>query len=156
MRIEAFDVSNIQGSNIVGAMVTFYGGLPLKHDYRKFKIRSLGKKPNDVAAIFEVVKRRYQGALSKKLPRPDLVMVDGGLGQVNSGADALAEAGSERLPIIGLAKKEERIYLPRSKKTLALPRSSAALKLLQRIRDEAHRFAITYHRAKRARSLFGQ
>ncbi|MFC1637477.1 UvrB/UvrC motif-containing protein, partial [Candidatus Margulisiibacteriota bacterium] len=137
MRIEAFDISNIQGADIVGAMVTFYGGLPLKHDYRKFKIRGLGKKANDVAAIFEVVKRRYKGVLAGKLPQPDLVVVDGGIAQVNSGAAALAQARKKHLPIIGLAKREERIYFPKGKKPLALARTSAALKLLQRIRDEA-------------------
>lgn len=152
MRIECFDVSNIQGKNIVGSMVAFYGGLPLKSDYRKFKIYSLEEKPNDVAAIFELVKRRYTKTLAGKLPPPDLVMVDGGKAQVNSAVKALKEA-KLKTPIIGLAKKEETIYFP-TKKALKLRKSSAALRLLQRIRDEAHRFAISYHRAKRAKSLF--
>jgi excinuclease ABC subunit C len=154
MRIEAFDVSNIRGTNIVGSMVTFFGGLPLKNDYRKFKIRSLTKKPNDVAAIYEVVKRRYTGMLAKKLPLPDLIMVDGGIAQVNSGKAALLLAKIKAIPIIGLAKREEEIFFPQAKKPLSLAKGSAALKLLQRIRDEAHRFAITYHRAKRSKSLF--
>jgi excinuclease ABC subunit C len=156
MRIEAFDISNIRGANIVGAMVTFYGGLPLKNDYRKFKIRSIEKRPNDVAAIYEVIRRRYAGALSKKMPLPDLVLVDGGIGQVNSGARGLADARHPQLPIIGLAKREEKIYVPQGKKPLALAKTSVALQLLQRIRDEAHRFAIAYHRAKRAKSLFAK
>jgi excinuclease ABC subunit C len=154
MRIEAFDISNISGSNIVGAMVTFYGGLPLKNDYRKFKIKSLDKKPNDVAAIYEVVKRRYAGSLSKKMPLPDLVLVDGGMAQVNAGARALAETSRRKVPIIGLAKRQEQIFRPRKKQPLSLGRSSFALQLLQRIRDEAHRFAITYHRAKRRKDFY--
>ncbi|MFH1684370.1 MAG: excinuclease ABC subunit UvrC [Candidatus Margulisiibacteriota bacterium] len=154
MRIEAFDISNIQGANIVGSMVTFFGGLPLKSDYRKFKIRSLAKKPNDVAAIYEVVKRRYTKTLAKKLPLPDLIVVDGGIAQVNSGAKALAESKLKKLPIIGLAKRQEDIYFPKAKKPLALSKRSAALRLLQRIRDEAHRFAISYHRARRSKTLF--
>jgi excinuclease ABC subunit C len=156
MRIEAFDISNIQGSDIVGAMATFYGGLPLKNDYRRFKVRSLGGKPNDVAAIYEVVRRRYSASLAKKLPLPDLVMVDGGIAQVNAGARGLVESGVKKLTIIGLAKREEKIYLPKGKKPLALAKTSAALQLLQRIRDEAHRFAITYHREKRSKSLFAK
>jgi excinuclease ABC subunit C len=154
MRIEAFDVSNISGSNIVGSMVTFYGGLPLKNDYRKFRVRSVEKKPNDVAAIYEIVKRRYAGMLSKKMELPDLVMVDGGKGQVKAGRKGLREAGLTKVPIIGLAKREENIYLPRKTKPLSLAKTSSALQLLQRIRDEAHRFAIAYHRGIRTKSLF--
>jgi len=155
MRIEAFDISNIQGSNIVGAMVAFYGGLPLKSDYRRFEIKSLEKKPNDVAAIYEVVKRRYTGSLSGRLPIPDLIMVDGGKAQVNSGARGLAEARLKNLAIIGLAKPEEKIYFPEKKRPLSLPRTSSALQLLQRIRNEAHRFAIAFHRQKRKKALYG-
>ena len=154
MRIEAFDISNIQGQDIVGAMVTFYGGLPLKSDYRKFKVRGLDKKPNDVAAIYEVVKRRYSGGQAKKLPTPDLVLIDGGLAQVNSGCKALVASGLKTLPVVGLAKREEAIFFPGSNKPLRLNKRSSALQLLQRVRDEAHRFAITYHRHRRSKSLF--
>lgn len=153
MRIEAFDISNIQGSNIVGSMVAFAGGLPLKSEYRRFRVRSLGDKPNDVKAIYEIVKRRYSGMLSKKMELPDLVLIDGGAAQVNFGGKALADSGLER-PIIGLAKREEEIYFPGQRKTLKLDRQSRALQLLQRIRDEAHRFAISYHREKRRIALF--
>lgn len=153
MRIEAFDISNIQGSNIVGSMVTFLGGIPLKNDYRRFKVRTVGGKPNDVQAISELVRRRYSGSLAKKMEKPDLVMVDGGLAQVNSGKKALLEAGMN-IPIIGLAKREEEIFFPARSLPLRLVRSSRALQLLQRIRDEAHRFAIAYHREKRKRSFF--
>lgn len=154
MRIEAFDISNIQGQDIVGAMVAFYGGLPLKNDYRKFRVRSLNKKPNDVAAIYEVVRRRYLGGQAKKLPRPDLVLIDGGLAQVNSAYKALSEGRIKDLPVIGLAKREEEIYFPGTSRPLKLNRRSNALQLLQRVRDEVHRFAITYHRNRRSKSLF--
>lgn len=153
MRIEAFDVSNIAGSNIVGSMVAYYGGRPLKSDYRKFKIKSFAGKPNDVAAIYEIVKRRYHGSLSKKLPLPDLIMVDGGLTQVFAGKRGLDEAQLKGPALIGLAKKQEEIFFYGRKKPLKLDKNSPALQLLQRIRDEAHRFAITYHREKRRRSL---
>jgi len=153
MRIECFDISNIQGSNIVASLVTFLGGLPLKKDYRRFKIQSLAGKPNDVKAMSEVVTRRYSGSLAKKMELPDLVMVDGGLAQVNAAERALAAAGIDR-PAIGLAKREEEIYFPGRSKPLRLPREAAALRLLQRVRDEAHRFAITFHRAKRQKTLF--
>jgi len=153
MRIEAFDISNIQGSNIVGSMVTFVGGVPLKNDYRRFRIRSVKGKPNDVMAIFEVVKRRYTGSLAKKMETPDLVMVDGGAAQANFGKRALDEAKLE-VPIIGLAKREEEIYFPRKKGVLKLSRQSPGLRLLQRIRDEAHRFALSYHREKRRKAIF--
>jgi excinuclease ABC subunit C len=154
MRIECFDISNIQGSNIVGSMVTFLGGLPLKHDYRRFKVRSVTEKPNDVQAIYEVTKRRYTGSLTKELDLPDLVVVDGGAAQVSFGKKALEEARLSSLPIIGLAKKEEEIYFPGKRETLRLAKRAPALQLLQRMRDEAHRFAVVFHREKRRKSLF--
>ena len=153
MRIECFDISNIQGANIVASLVTFLGGLPLKNDYRRFKIRSVTGKPNDVKAMSEVVTRRYAGSLAQKMELPDLVMVDGGLPQVNAAERALAAAKVDR-PVIGLAKREEEIYFPGRSKPLRLPREAGALKLLQRLRDEAHRFAIAFHRAKRSKTLF--
>jgi excinuclease ABC subunit C len=155
MRIEAFDISNISGKNVVGSMVVFLGGVPLKNDYRKFKIRSVKEKPNDVAAIYEVVKRRYTGSLTKELALPDLIMVDGGLAQANAAFKALKAAHRRGLSVIGLAKRNEEIYFPKKNRPLRLKKNSPALKLLQRVRDEAHRFAITFHRAKRAKSLFG-
>lgn len=162
MRIEAFDISNIQGSNIVGSMIAFVGGLPLKNDYRRFKVRSVEKKPNDVQALYEIVKRRYCGSLAGKMEKPDLVLVDGGVAQINFGKRALEEAHLVR-PIIGLAKsrhfhrrdkREEKIYFPGKSKPLRLAKQSPALQLLQRMRDEAHRFAIAYHRERRKKSLF--
>jgi excinuclease ABC subunit C len=155
MRIEAFDISNIQASNIVGAMVVFYGGVPLKKDYRKFKVRSVQGKPDDVAAIYEVVKRRYSGALASELPLPDLIMIDGGRGQLNSARRALQASGLANLPAVGLAKREEEIFMTDRRLPLKLPRAAEELKLLQRVRDEAHRFAVSFHRHRRSRQLFG-
>jgi len=151
MRIEAFDVSNIQGSQVVASMVVFYGGIALKSDYRKFKIKTVEGEPNDVAAISEAVRRRYHATLAKEMPLPDLIVIDGGLGQVNAAKIAL---GLE-IPIIGLAKKEETIVFPGRKKELKLVFRDPGLKLLQKIRDEAHRFAVSYHRKLRSRALFG-
>lgn len=154
MRIEAFDISNISGSNIVGAMAVFYGGTPLKSDYRRFKIRTVTGKPNDVAALAEVVKRRYGLSLAKKLPVPDLVLIDGGIGQVNAAAAALNRLSLDRLPVIGLAKREEELFFPGRNRGVNLPAGSPALHLLQRLRDEVHRFAITYHRQKRSQGIY--
>ena len=154
MRIECFDISNIQGSNMVASMVVFLGGTPLRRDYRRFKIQSVAGKPNDVKAIYETVKRRYAGSLSAKMDKPDLVMVDGGAAQVSFAERALSEAKMKGTPLIGLAKKEETIYAP-GRQPSQLSRHSAALKLLQRIRDEAHRFAVTFHREKRKKAFFG-
>ena len=153
-RIECFDISNIQGNHVVASMVVFLGGTPLKADYRKFNIHGLHGMPNDVMSIYEVIKRRYGGALSKELAYPDLIMVDGGAGQVSAAKKALYEVGFRPKELIGLAKKEETIYFPDGREPLLLPMQSLALKLLQRVRDEAHRFAITFHRAKRSKGLF--
>jgi len=152
VRIEAFDVSNIQGTEIVGAMVTFVGGRAHKSDYRKFKVFVEGK-PNDVASINEIVSRRYGGSLSKTLSLPDLILIDGGAGQVSAARKGLDSSGIKDIPIIGLAKKHEEIYFTGRLAPLRLPRDSASLRLLQRIRDEAHRFAITYHRLRRAKRM---
>ncbi|NQU17248.1 MAG: excinuclease ABC subunit UvrC [Candidatus Saganbacteria bacterium] len=152
-RIEAFDVSNISGTNNVASMVVFENGLPKKSHYRKFKIRSLNKKANDVAAIFEVVLRRYTKTLKGKLPRPDLVLIDGGIAQVRAGKAALEKAKLRKMPVIGLAKREEEIFRPEKNVPIRLKKDSPALYLLQRVRDEAHRFAVAYHRLKRRKAV---
>jgi excinuclease ABC subunit C len=131
--------------------VTFFGGQPLKSDYRRFRIRSVSGRPNDVAALAEMVRRRYHGASAQKLPLPDLILIDGGRPQVGA---ALAALGNLSAALVGLAKREEELYLPRSVRPLKLPRRSLAIQLLQRIRDEVHRFAVTYHRYRRARALY--
>ena len=146
-RIECFDNSHMQGTDYVSAMVTFVSGKPKKSDYRKFKMRSF-EGSDDYAAMHEAITRRYGGTLSKELPMPDLVIVDGGKGQVNTAWKALRELGLD-MPVAGLAKRLEEIWTPRERDPFNLPKTSPALKLLQQMRDEAHRFAITYHRKLR-------
>jgi excinuclease ABC subunit C len=154
-RIEGFDISNIQGSEVVASMVVFEKGQPKRSDYRKFKIRSLERgKPDDFASMREVVLRRYRRVLEEGSEQPDLVLVDGGRGQLGAALEALEELGLSHLPTVSLAKKEEWIYRPGEAEPLVLDHHSAALQLLQRVRDEAHRFAVTFHRQQRkARDL---
>jgi excinuclease ABC subunit C len=154
-RIEGFDISNIQGSEVVASMVVFERGQPKRSDYRKFKIRSLEKgKPDDFAAMREVVMRRYRRVLEEGAELPDLVLIDGGKGQLGAALEALEELGLSHLPMVSLAKKEEWIFRPGEPEPLVLDRHSPALQLLQRARDEAHRFALTFHRQQRkARDL---
>lgn len=167
-RIEAYDISNIQGVDSVGSMVVFIDGKPSKKDYRHFRIKTV-EGPNDFASMHEVVLRRFkrgteerQQRIEKGLPpqqgsfsaMPDLVIIDGGKGQLGAALAALGEAGVE-LPIFGLAKKQEEIYFPGEAQPVLLKRGSAPLHLIQRIRDEAHRFAITHHRALRSKRLVG-
>ncbi|MBI5078462.1 UvrB/UvrC motif-containing protein [Candidatus Saganbacteria bacterium] len=149
-RIEAFDVSNIAGEETVASMVVFNRGEPLKSHYRKFIIRGVAG-PNDVASIKEAVYRRFAKTLKDKMPAPDLLLIDGGIAQARAARAAAKKAGI-RLPIIGLAKKEELIFFPGKNIPLKLPRDSNALLLLQKVRDEAHRFAITFHRSRKRRS----
>jgi len=130
-------------------MVCFEKGKPRKNDYRKFKLHSF-EGSDDYAAMEEVIHRRYKGSLSKELPLPDLIVVDGGKGQVNSAFHILNALGLS-VPVIGLAKRIEEIFLPESRDPFNLPKTSPALKLLQQLRDEAHRFAITYHRKLRTK-----
>jgi excinuclease ABC subunit C len=133
------------GVETVGSMVSFEGGLPLRSDYRKFRVKWV-KGMNDVAGIHEIVKRRYSGILARSLPLPDLILIDGGIPQLN----AAMAAAPKSIDIAALAKKLEEIYLPASKTPLKLKMDSPSLKLLRRIRDEAHRFAVTFHRKRRA------
>jgi excinuclease ABC subunit C len=146
-RIECFDNSHLQGTDYVSSMVCFEKGKPKKSDYRKFKLKTF-EGSDDYAAMEEVIQRRYGGSLSKKLPMPDLIVVDGGKGQVNTAYNALIALGIT-IPVIGLAKRIEEIFTPQEKDPFNLPKTSPALKLLQQLRDEAHRFAITYHRKLR-------
>jgi excinuclease ABC subunit C len=149
-RIECFDVSNLQGTDTVASLVVWEGGKPKKGDYRTFHVRSV-TGPDDFAAMAEVVTRRYRRVLAEGRRLPDLVVLDGGAGQVGTAVRALAAEGLPTLPMIGLAKREEEIVLAAGGEPIRLGRSHPALRLLQRIRDEAHRFAITRHRAKRSR-----
>lgn len=149
-RMECFDISHIQGSETVASMVVFEGGLPKKSDYRRFKIRSTEGKPDDFLSMREVTTRRYVGLPEEELP--DLIVIDGGKGQLSSALEIIRGAGGHRdVPVVGLAKQFELIFKEGESEPVELPRTSPALYLIQRIRDEAHRFAITYHRTLRGK-----
>jgi excinuclease ABC subunit C len=149
-RIECFDISNIHGSDSVASLVVFEGGKPRKSDYRTFTIRGV-QGPDDFASMAEAVGRRYRRLVAEGRRLPDLVLVDGGAGQLGAAVRALASEGLPMLPMVGLAKREEEIHLERGGDPIRLDRSSPALKLLQRVRDEAHRFAVAAHRRKRTK-----
>jgi excinuclease ABC subunit C len=158
-RIECFDISNIQGTNPVASMVVFEEGKPAKKEYRRFTIKTV-VGANDFAMMNEVIKRRFKRALDanedeqgKWTKLPDLVIIDGGKGQLNAALAALDEVGAS-VPICGLAKENEEIFLPGRFDSILLPRDSQALYLVQRVRDEAHRFAVTFHRERRSKSTF--
>jgi excinuclease ABC subunit C len=158
-RIECFDISNIQGTNPVASMVVFEDGRPAKKEYRKFTIKTV-QGANDFAMMKEVVGRRFRRAAQqdeendgKWAALPDFVIIDGGKGQLNAALEALDEVGMQ-VPIAGLAKENEEFFLPGQPESILLPRDSQALYLVQRVRDEAHRFAITYHRQKRSKATF--
>ncbi len=174
-RIEGYDISNIQGTSIVGAMVVFDKGVPRKSDYRKFKIQTVTDEPNDYASLQEMLRRRFkryegkeggEGGEGNKIGKkrdpsfavlPDLIMIDGGKGQLSAAVEVLQEFGLDHIPIIGLAKQEEEIFRPGESQSIRLPRDSSALQLLQRVRDEAHRFGLTFHRSLREkRSMASQ
>jgi excinuclease ABC subunit C len=150
-RIECFDISNIQGSDVVASMVVFEAGLPKKADYRKFRVRSVSGAPDDFASMREVVGRRYRRLLEEGKELPDLVLVDGGKGQLGAAVAALEELGLGEQPVVSLAKREELIFVRGREAPIALPRSSPVLQLVQRVRDEAHRFAVGFHRQVRSR-----
>ena len=160
-RIECFDISNTQGTNPVASMVVFEEGKPAKKEYRRFGIKTV-EGPNDFAMMAEVIRRRFKRAAAKegedgsepdgKWTRlPDLVIVDGGKGQLSAALSALEEVGMTDQAIVGLAKENEELFLPGQSYPVLLPRDSQALFLVQRVRDEAHRFAITFHRQRRAK-----
>ena len=150
-RIEAFDISNISGKMAVGSMVVFENGAPNKKYYRKYKILTDG--PDDYAMMREMLERRYKTLINDKGPSPDLVLVDGGKGQLNVATDVFKSLGLTNIPVIGLAKEFEHVFIPQTPSPLILPRDSEALLLLQRIRDEAHRFAVNYHKKLRSKEL---
>jgi excinuclease ABC subunit C len=149
-RIECFDISNIHGTDSVASMVVWENGKPKPSDYRIFNIKSV-TGPDDFASMAEAVTRRYRRVLSEGRRLPDLVLIDGGPGQLGAAVRGLAAEGLPTLPMVSLAKREEEIFLQGQGEPIRLDRASPALQLLQRIRDEAHRFGIKRHRAKRAR-----
>lgn len=146
--IEGFDISNIEGQDATGSMVYFLEGKPYNKYYRHFKIRSK-TTPDDVGMMKEVIKRRYTYLLEKDYELPDLILVDGGKGQLNAGVSVLEELGIDGISIIGLAKRLEEIFIPGKKDSIILPDNSPVLRLFQRIRDEAHRFAVRLHKKQR-------
>jgi len=179
LRIECYDVSNLAGTHVVASMVVFEDGLARKSEYRRFSIRGTGGT-DDIASIHEVVSRRFRryleereatgeldilgdgaaGPAAEDGPRqrkfaypPNLLVVDGGPGQVAAAVRALDELGIDDVAVCGLAKRLEEVWLPGDDSPVILPRTSEGLYLLQRVRDEAHRFAITYHRKKRSTAL---
>ncbi|MCE5314089.1 MAG: excinuclease ABC subunit UvrC [Armatimonadota bacterium] len=163
-RIEAYDISNIQGQYTVASLVVFENGQPKKAHYRKFKIRLSEGKPDDYASMKEALSRRLTGTLRKGeafVQLPDLMLIDGGKGQLNAALEVIGESGEWRAeseeswmpPVVGLAKQNEEVYKPGRPDPILLPRNSKALHLIQRIRDEAHRFAVTYHRSLRGKTM---
>ena len=152
-RIECYDISHIQGTNTVASMVVFQNGLPKKTAYRKFKVRMTEGKPDDFLSMKETLSRRLSRLGEPKWEKPDLIIIDGGKGQLSSVMQIVEEFGVKDIDFVSLAKREEEVFLPNQSKSILLPRNSNALYLIQRIRDEAHRFAITYHRDLRSKAL---
>ncbi len=148
--IECFDNSNLQGTDAVASMVVFVDGKPKKSLYRRFIIKTV-VGPDDFASMQEIITRRYNRVKEEKLPFPDLIMVDGGKGQLSSAIESLDGLGTKNYEIIGLAKRLEEVFLPGESEAQSIPKTSSSLKLLQHIRDEAHRFAITFHRERRSK-----
>lgn len=150
-RIETFDISNIMGHQAVGSMVSFVNGKPDKSNYRRFRIKEV-KGIDDVGMIAEVVRRRYRRLKNEGLPYPDLIVIDGGKGQLSSACGELDALGVA-IPVAALAKREEEVFLPKRRNPIRLSHRSLALQLLQCMRDEAHRFAVTYHRHLRKEAM---
>jgi excinuclease ABC subunit C len=161
LRIEAYDISTLQGTNTVASMVVLEDGLPRRSEYRRFKIRSI-EGQDDFASMEETVRRRFQAYLAEKRRSvadqgkfsypPSLVLIDGGAGQLGRAVKVLDELELD-IPVIGLAKRMEEVYLPGRPEPIRIPRDAEALYLLQQVRDEAHRFAVTYHRNLRSKSM---
>jgi len=150
-RIECFDNSNLQGSDPVASMVCFIDAKPRKSEYKRFNIKTV-VGPDDFASMKEILTRRYSKVMKDKLQIPDLIIVDGGKGQLSSSIEALKEIGFYgQCEIVGLAKRLEEVFLPGKSESIMIPKKSTALKLIQQTRDEAHRFAITFHRQKRSK-----
>jgi excinuclease ABC subunit C len=155
LHIECFDNSNLQGTNPVSACVVFKNGLPSKADYRHFNVKSV-VGPDDFSTMKEAVGRRFQRLKEEGSPLPDLVIIDGGKGQLGAALEAIEEIGLQaELILVGLAKRLEEIYKPGFSRSLILDRRSLALKLVQQLRDEAHRFGLSHHRNRRSKSAVG-
>ncbi len=152
-KIECYDISHIQGTNTVASGVCFVNGFPKKSLYKRYKVRTTEGKPDDFQSMKEVLSRRFKRLNENGWEKPDLIIIDGGKGQLSSVMQIVEELGITGIDIVSLAKREEEVFLPNQSKSVLLPRGSSALFLIQRIRDEAHRFAITYHRNLRSKAL---
>jgi excinuclease ABC subunit C len=159
-RVEGYDISNIQGKEAVGSMVVFEHGRPRPAHYRRFRIKTI-PEANDYAMLQEVLQRRFKHASFDDTTAsdswrilPDLVLIDGGKGQLNAAQTVMKEVGVDSVPIVSLAKENEEIFTPKRQSSIVLPRNSHGLQLLQRLRDEAHRFALSYHTKVRKRKTF--
>lgn len=150
--IIGFDISNIMGTLAVASMVSFAGGKPCRSNYRRFRIKTVGQS-DDFAMMHEAITRHFSRLLKEKRPLPGLMLVDGGKGQLSSAIKALAEINCPPFPVLGLAKRNEEIFLPGFSKPIVLERHDPAIRLLQAVRDEAHRFAITFHRSLRQKAI---
>lgn len=152
-RMECYDISHIQGTNTVASMVVFINGVSKKSEYRKFKIKSTEGKPDDFLSMKEVLTRRLNRLGEKGWEKPDLIIIDGGKGQLSSVMEIVNGLGIEGIDFVSLAKRNEEVFLPEKSEPIIIPRNSSALFLFQRIRDEAHRFAITFHKDLRSKSM---
>ena len=152
-RIECYDISHIQGTNTVASMITFINRQSKKSEYKRFKIKTTEGKPDDFLSMKEVLTRRLKHLGDKNWDKPDLMIIDGGKGQLSSVMEIIEELGVTGIDVVSLAKKHEEVFLPKQSNPVILPQNSSALFLFQRIRDEAHRFAITYHRKLRSKSM---
>ncbi len=153
-RIEGFDISHLAGKYPVSSLVSFYNGAPDKKNYRRFHIKTLDGNIDDYESIREVIARRYTRLINENLPLPDLIVIDGGKGQVKAAHDILTALGLNNLPVIGLAKRNEEIFLPGFSAPVVLPETSEALKVVQAVRDETHRFATGFNTKLREKDIF--
>ena len=151
-RIEGFDISHLGGTETVASMVCFKDGKPAKKEYRKFQIKTVDGI-DDFASMKEVIHRRYTRVKAEALPEPDLILIDGGKGQLSAAVDILERIGMSHIPILGLAKRLEEVFLTGESQSLGIPKTSPSIILLRRIRDEAHRFAITFQRKRRGKAM---
>jgi excinuclease ABC subunit C len=153
LHLECFDNSNLQGTNPVSAMVVFRNAKPAKRDYRHYHVKTV-EGPNDFASMEEVVERRYRRLLDEKQPLPQLIIIDGGKGQLSAAMNALERLGlHDKIAVIGIAKRLEEIYFPGDSTPLLLSKKSPTLKVIQQARDEAHRFGLSFHRNLRSKDL---
>lgn len=152
-RIECYDISHIQGTNTVASMVVFENGQSKKTEYRRFKLKTTEGKPDDFLSMKEVLSRRMEHLGEEKWTKPNLIIIDGGKGQLSSVMEIVKDYDTSDIDFVSLAKREEEVFLPNKSDSIRIPMDSNAMFLIQRIRDEAHRFAITYHRERRSKSV---